>query len=222
MNRAVQETDYDAFSCRASAIVKGYLSCQAHAEKYSLERYAKLHMEYAQGLKSVSRRAYGKVDRAVRSALPIMNYGTYLRTVAIDVAIEKFVARNQEHGSVQVVNLGCGSDLRMVPLLDQFPQLSWVDVDFKESVELKARIMKNSELFQQALGASQPVGNEGSGRQLVYSTGRYQLGECDLNKTDKVMDFLSAYTSQQVPTLVLTECVLCYMNMQESQASFNR
>ncbi|CUS23449.1 LAQU0S10e00628g1_1 [Lachancea quebecensis] len=215
MNRAVQETDYDAFSCKVSAIAKHYLPRQVAGEEKEEGEFVQLHMAYAQGLKSVSRRAYSKVDRAVKSAQPVMNYGTYLRSIAIDEAIACFLKEHANFGAdapVQVVNLGCGSDLRMVQLLSQVPHMKWLDLDFKESVALKSRILKDNSLFQRELGPSEAT------ETAEYSTSRYCLASCNLNDIAQVAETLKRFTTQDCPTLVLSECVLCYMKSIESRA----
>ncbi|KAM3160536.1 Leucine carboxyl methyltransferase 1 [Lachancea thermotolerans] len=218
MDRAVQETDYDAFSCKVSAIAKHYLPRQVPGKEKEEGEFVQLHMAYAQGLKSVSRRAYSKVDRAVQSAQPVMNYGTYLRSVAIDEAIACFLKEHVKSGAeapVQVVNLGCGSDLRMTQMLSQVPHLKWLDLDFKESVALKSRILENNPLFQRELGPSESVETAG------YLTNRYCLTSCDLNDIAQVAEILKKFTTQDCPTLVLSECVLCYMKSAESKALIN-
>ncbi|SCU95031.1 LADA_0G12992g1_1 [Lachancea dasiensis] len=212
MDRAVQQTDYDAFSCKISAIAKKYLPCQKQLELREFSDYPELHMAYAQSLKNLSRRAYGKVQKAVQSSMPLMNYGTYVRTVAVDIAIEQYINGLPKGSKVQVLNLGCGSDLRMINFMSRYPQLRWIDLDFRESVHLKAKILNSDDRFRQRLGF--PAGDLS---EEDYVSGRYVLHSCNLNLIEDVLEIIQEHTDPDVPTLVLTECVLCYMKFKPSQ-----
>ncbi|SCU89144.1 LANO_0D04038g1_1 [Lachancea nothofagi CBS 11611] len=211
MDRAVQQTDYDAFSCKISAIAKKYLPCQKQVEYCGMEDYAALHMAYGQGLKALSRRAYGKIQKAVNSGLPLMNYGTYLRTLAVDVEIMSFLKQVPKNSKVQIVNLGCGSDLRMIHFMSQYPQLTWVDLDYSESVSVKAKILKSNDCFLKTLGPPQNTDD------AEYVSDRYLLRSCNLNIVENLLDILKEFTYPDVQTLVLTECVLCYVKLPQSQ-----
>ncbi|SCU88974.1 LAMI_0D11980g1_1 [Lachancea mirantina] len=207
MSRSVQETDYDALSCRISAIVKGYMPCEVQIQKCGFSKYAEMHLAYANALRSTSRRAYGKIRKTVESALPVINYGTYLRTVSIDAVVSDFLEKKRDSEQLQILNLGCGSDLRAAQFLKRFPQCRVVEVDYSTSVALKIKTLKESpelvELFA--------VGSSVASQSTELITERYCLLPCDISKMDQVTTMLSVHFSPDAPTLVLTECVLCYM-----------
>lgn len=216
MERAVQQTDYDALSCRLSAIQKGYLpSPYFQGQQCHYDGYKELHLQYLNTLKSVSRRVFGKVNRVLQSSFPVMNFGTYLRTVSIDLELNRLLA-DYEGSAVQVLDLGGGSDLRMVPLLSSFPQLRFVDVDYRESTEVKSKVLWRNERLRKALDLE--IDEEGSG--MVRSS-RYKLIACDLNNISETKQKLAKVTDPNVPTIVITECVLCYMGQDESKALIN-
>lgn len=212
METVVQQTDYDALSCRTSAISKGYLpSPTLQVDRCHYDNYKELHMEYLRALKEVSMRTYSKVHRVVKTSYPVMNYGTYLRTVSIDVALEDYLSGLGKDTEVQVINLGCGSDLRMIPLLENFPKLNYVDVDYDTTISVKSKVLWTSEVLRKQLKL-----------QKIESTGevsaeRYKLAAADLNRIDESMQRLEALTAKNCPTVVITECLLCYMKQEESQ-----
>ncbi|SCV01131.1 LAME_0G14246g1_1 [Lachancea meyersii CBS 8951] len=216
MDRAVQQTDYDAFSCKISAINKKYLPCQKELEFCEMKGFSELHMAYVHRLKSLNKRAFGKVQRAVQSGLPLMNYGTYLRTVAIDVECKSFLQNAASNSKVQVLNLGCGSDLRMIYFLEQYPHLRWIDLDFAESVSLKAKILRTEEQLKKVVGELRDAS------ETEYVSDRYFLKSCNLNNIEKVLELLTEITDPEVPTLIITECVLCYMDLPKSQALIHK
>ncbi|SCU91958.1 LAFA_0F06964g1_1 [Lachancea sp. 'fantastica'] len=213
MDRAIQQTDYDAFSCKICAISKKYLPSSKEVEFCEMQGFSELHIAYTQHLRTLNRRAYSKVQKAVQYGQPLMNYGTYLRTLAIDLEVKLFLEKAaKENTKIQVLNLGCGSDLRMLFFLNRYPQLTWVDLDFPESVSLKAKILKKDKQFRDLLGEPQGVSD------IEYISDRYSLKSCNLNNIQKVLDILLEFTRPEFPTLVITECVLCYMDLSRSQA----
>ena len=144
-----------------------------------------------------------------------MNYGTYLRTVGIDAAILNFLDGNEQ---VQVVNFGCGSDLRMLPLLQMFPNLTYVDIDYSDSVELKNNILRESKILRTSLDL--PEENAATAPLLIDQK-RYKLVACDLNNTTETARLLDTCTDRDIPTVVISECLLCYMHKDEAQLLIN-
>ncbi|CCC70602.1 hypothetical protein NCAS_0F01180 [Naumovozyma castellii] len=215
MDRIIQQTDYDALSCKLAAIAKGYLPAPQFSDPNEIESYKLIHSAYFNTLKTHSRRIYGKINKSISSSFPVMNIGTYLRTVALDSQIETFLQKNDK---VQIINLGCGSDLRMFQLLNKYDNLTkYLDLDFKDSIYFKNDILWNTELFRDTLHLERS--NETDG-ELAHSD-RYKLISCDLKDTTNTMTILQSLTDSQIPTLVITECLLCYMPQLESQTLIN-
>ena len=117
-------------------------------------------------------------------------------------------------------NLGCGSDLRMIHLLKRNPDLQYIDIDFKDSVKLKKSVLVNSELFKSILQLHGQIADSDANNRVEDEliTARYKLLSCDLKNLDRVLSLLSTHTSKEIPTLIITECVLCYMPQTEAQA----
>lgn len=215
MEKVVQQTDFDAYSCKLAAISKGYLpSPSLQVEECNYLHYGDIHMAYLKTLKTlIGRRSQGQINRALQSSFPVMNYGTYLRTVSIDRVLNEYIKKNQ-FGNVQVVNLGCGSDLRMIPLLNNYENLVYVDVDYQDSIKLKSDTLWNNKELQELLKLNEP--NEA----FTYSE-RYKLVSCDLKNVQQVIKCLKSVTSTDVPTIFITECALCYLSDKESQQLIN-
>ncbi|EJS42146.1 ppm1p [Saccharomyces arboricola H-6] len=214
MERIIQQTDFDALSCKLAAISVGYLpSSSLQRLPVDLTRkYVQWHRDYLLSLKKFSRRAFGKVDKAIRLSFPVMNYGTYLRTIGIDTAILDFLNANEQ---VQVVNMGCGSDLRMLPLLQMFPHLTYVDIDYNDSVQLKNKILRENENLRSTLELS---GEDATELPVLIDHKRYKLIACDLNDITETTRLLDTCTNRDVPTVIISECLLCYMHETESQS----
>ncbi|QLL30750.1 hypothetical protein HG536_0A05650 [Torulaspora globosa] len=212
MERIVQQTDYDALSCRISAISKGYLpSPSLQIERCHYNGYREMHVEYLRALKNVSMKIHSKVYQVAKTSFPVMNYGTYLRTVSIDLALDEFLKLVGEDRKVQVVNLGCGSDLRMVPLLRNHSNLFYVDVDYESSISVKRKVLWESPMLREMLDLKR---EDATGE---VSSERYKLLPCDLNRLDQTMRGLEALTGPDCPTVIISECLLCYMADRESQ-----
>lgn len=212
METVVQQTDYDALSCRMSAIAKGYLpSPSLQVDRCNYHQYKEFHMEYLRALKSVSMRIYSIVNRVVKTSFPVMNYGTYLRTISIDVALNDYLTSLGKDKKVQLINLGCGSDLRMIPLLQNFPTLTYIDVDYESSIGVKSKVLWNSEALKNLLDLQR---DESTGE--VFAE-RYKLASSDLNRLEETMQRLHDLTEKDCTTIIITECLLCYMRQEESQ-----
>ncbi|QLG72804.1 hypothetical protein HG535_0D05130 [Zygotorulaspora mrakii] len=207
MEKVVQQTDYDALSCRLAAISKGYLPSVAfQVQRCNYHGYKEMHMEYLHSLKSVSRRIHSKIFRAMQNSFPVMNYGTYLRTVSIDIQINDFLKSHSKFQNVQIINLGCGSDLRMIPIIKNFTNVTYIDIDYKDSIEMKRKILDQNRALKKALESD----DDGE-------TNRYKLISCDLNDEAQTVRTLSESTSSDSPTIVISECVLCYMDDHASK-----
>lgn len=216
MQKAIQETDNDAFSCKISAISKKYLPSPAQKSISSqFENYEDIHMEFCKEIKSRSRRKFGSITKACRQSFPVMNYGTYLRTVSIDLKLSEWL---QNHSSkVQVLNLGCGSDLRMLPFLASNPNMQWIDLDYKEIVGFKATIFQMNEKFRAALQL-QPPAKDTSETQTFDSiiSERYQLLPCNITDTKQLISVLERFSNPNIPTVIISECVLCYLDQDKA------
>lgn len=212
MEKVIQQTDCDAFSWKLAAIEKKYIPCKLQLEKCGYRFYEEIHREYCQVIKKINRRNYSKIVKVSSSNFPVMNYGTYLRTVSIDSYLSDFFY-NHQNIPTQVINLGCGSDLRMISLLSIYNKMVYIDIDFKESVTLKKNVLEGSDRFCDFFNIVRRENND-----TCLVTDRYKLFPCDLKNIDDVRDILSKHTSPCVPTIIITECVLCYIPKVECES----
>lgn len=126
---------------------------------------------------------------------PMMNRGTWLRTVAIENAIIEFAARFSGT-PIQVISFGAGDDALYFRLKQSHPEVAlarFVELDLPDLVlEKHAVISKRKELSS-----------------LVTSD--YRLLAVDLRNIDDLMQILRINSVQNVPTILLAEMVFVYM-----------
>lgn len=198
---AIQQTDHDAVSARWSAVNLGYLE----------DAYIDTLVPQA----STVRR------------YPLINRGTYVRTRAIDTLIERFlaVALNdlpqdgpaRASPRAQILSLGAGSDTRPFRLLDRFRArgLVYHETDFEANTRAKIAAVRSSEMLRRAAGLDQPDAELDMGETTLSSRG-YHIHPLDLR------DLAAAaptWLHRDIPTLVLSECCLCYLDATTSSSS---
>lgn len=221
-DRLVRATDIDALSCKFWANQKGYFVQKDRFIAPLIESY-KSHLRYCEGYTNLS------AERTLRRAFntpkfPLINRGTYLRTHAIDVVTERFI---EEHrGKCQVVALGGGSDTRVFRVLEKHPQVRYSEVDFPESVTIKKlAIAKLSDLLEitgypeneQATYQKLEISSKKTFAAIdpAISTPRYTLVPFDLRLTVSHGAETFKYLDRELPTLVVSECVLCYLGPED-------
>lgn len=130
--------------------------------------------------------------------LPLINIGTYCRVLAVKECVSDFLDRCNGRG--EIVSLGAGSDTLPFHLLPKYPDLVFHELDFPETVERKEQII-----------ASSPELNS------IASSSNYYLTGMDLRKLPKT-DSAQLNFRFDRPTLVLSECCLCYLKSSEADA----
>ena len=190
----IQQTDDDAAGSRQSAVDVGLL-----------------HDPYAR-IMSFSKPSVRR--------MPIINRGTYVRTVAIDALVEDFL---QEHTDkdLQVISLGAGTDTRPFRRFQQRPRSSkhllYHEIDFAECTRKKVTAITNANLLSDV-----HVQQDGTG---LVST-EYRLHPLDLRKlatssgrpshhnpcNEEENLGLTLDIDPLRPTLLLSECCLTYLN----------
>ncbi|GAK67679.1 leucine carboxyl methyltransferase [Moesziomyces antarcticus] len=203
---AVRATDSDALLSRLSALRLGYLSPEPYTQ------------EFAAASASSAR---GMQDSAARRS-PLINIGTFLRCSTIDQHVETFLMAGT--GRKQIISIGAGSDSRYwrimsdARLAGQLQQ--YIEVDFAENVQHKLACIRKSSVLQSLLDAppSDARQRDEQGRCVLRSS-KYSLlaadvrllhpdtPEADRIEADSVFGGLDA----SLPTLVLFECVLAYI-----------
>ncbi|KAK7183396.1 hypothetical protein DPSP01_000476 [Paraphaeosphaeria sporulosa] len=185
---AVRATDQDAAGSRVSCVELGYLD----------DAYAKL---------------FATQPSARR--LPLLNRGSYVRTTAIDLLIDRFLA-TPTRGLKQIISLGAGTDTRYWRLRDKHPDtpLIYHELDFPANAASKLLSVQRHSELQDALGASD-LGL--AGPQQSYHSSTYNLHALDLRllaaaDTASLPDLPNL--SPSANTLILSEMCLCYLQPQ--------
>lgn len=210
--KVIRSTDYDALSCRISAHKKHYVE-----DKYlqhiihGFEQYLRFENKLS------SKRVLNGIINSVK--LPIINRGTYIRTKSIDTVIGKFLERF-EGEDVQIVNLGAGSDTRPFQLLNGGNNITWVEFDFKDSTKLKKATILTDNVLSSCVGVETvKVDNvETFYDELddsLIST-NYKLIAIDLRDIESLETHLKNELNMSKPTLIISECMLCYTESSTS------
>ncbi|KAG0671611.1 carboxy methyl transferase for protein phosphatase 2A [Maudiozyma exigua] len=214
MERIIQQTDSDAFASKLCAINYKYLPPTPCAITGTIDddlqslyqNIATLHIDYYHNLKEENRNVYGKINKLMRNPFPVMNYGTYLRTMAIDSSIINYINNELplKETKFQIVNFGSGSDLRFIQYLEKFNKRisKFIDLDFKDAINLKKKILSKSNLLNQL---------------VTKYNDQFIMLEGDLKDITTTMKQLVQNLDLTIPTIFITECVLCYMTQIDSQ-----
>ena len=120
--------------------------------------------------------------------------------------------------TAQIVNLGAGFDT-------MFWRLKGAGVQFKSfhELDLDDVVTKKRALIQQYRGGAGGAGGEGgegapSKLAALASNGQYHLDSADLRDPSSVTEVLAkGGIDTGCPTLFLTECVLCYVDNEDSE-----
>lgn len=219
-DRLVRATDIDALSCRFWANKRGYFAVPDRFISPLVDSY-NANLRYCDGYTAMS------AERTLRAAFntpkfPLINRGTYLRTYAIDTVVELFV--EEHNGRCQIVALGGGLDTRAFRVLEKHSEVVYVEVDFPESVKIKKIAIQKLDDLRRIVGltvesADAEAGNSdtvGSKEQLLamsldLCTDKYKLLGFDLRSTSSAGAQTFDFLDKELPTLVISECVLCYL-----------
>ncbi|KAK3323615.1 S-adenosyl-L-methionine-dependent methyltransferase [Cercophora scortea] len=209
----IQGTDTDAAVSRLSAVEVGYLD----------DPFARLFVQGPAGRR-----------------LPIINRGTYTRTTAINQIVDRFLAQtasgDDDNGSPQtrqIVSLGAGTDTRSLRLFSSSTsnsRIAYHEIDFPAITDRKQRIVRASPQLRSIL--SDPVSAEGGTGTTWRSQAR---NDCELfchgldlralaqqpadgqDSTSSPGVVLKGLRTD-VPTLLISECCLCYLDAADASA----
>ncbi|EME80901.1 uncharacterized protein MYCFIDRAFT_46445 [Pseudocercospora fijiensis CIRAD86] len=128
---------------------------------------------------------------------PIINRGTYVRTTAIDKLVTRFLDTHPEQRK-QIVSLGAGSDTRFFRLCANKHNVVYHELDFEANVNPKrAAVRASDELTRLTL----PQENGSA----------YHLHAIDLRVLTCKSPPILPGLEEDLPTLILSECCLCYL-----------
>ncbi|PWA87265.1 leucine carboxyl methyltransferase [Artemisia annua] len=188
---AVQATNDDASASKLSCVKKGYIK----------DDYVHLF-----------------VRRPVRRS-PIINRGYFARWATFRKFLNQFLScePKSSEGQVkkQILSLGAGFDTTYFQLQDEgkAPHL-YVELDFKEVTCKKATIIETSAQLRGRISESATICRE---KGEVISD-QYKLLPIDLRDIQSLNDLISAHMDPSLPTFIIAECVLIYIEPESSRA----
>ncbi|RHY02501.1 hypothetical protein DYB25_011389 [Aphanomyces astaci] len=196
----VQDTASDAASCKLSAVQLGYWE----------DSFA--HM-------------FAKPNRK----MPIINRGYYARVRSIEVLLHRFLASTSPTSSSgdspaqqlpytrQIIVLGAGQDSMYFRLKSRprdsvsLDRTLYIELDFPAITRSKVRLCRRHKALSDVFGAVE------TNNDMELKAHGYALLACDLRNLSTVQAKLHAAGIQpSVPTLILSECVMCYMDPADS------
>ncbi|KAF8520281.1 leucine carboxyl methyltransferase [Hysterangium stoloniferum] len=153
----------------------------------------------------------------VPSRPPLINIGTYIRSEAIDELVYSWIRHASLVGKrAQIVSLGAGSDTRFWRIASdpssplKSALVRYLELDFSENTSVKVRAIKEKKELHSVLGEFTTSETESSLTSSIYA-----IRDVDLRQFQN-SDL--ALLDPSVPTLVLAECVLVYMDPTVSDA----
>ncbi|KAK9830157.1 hypothetical protein WJX72_010045 [[Myrmecia] bisecta] len=162
------------------------------------------------------------VRRASRRS-PLINRGYYSRITALRHLLYQFLAAGHDPatGSTppkQVLSLGAGFDTTWFQLQSEgIAPARYIEVDFAEVTHKKANIIGSKEPLYKLLGLDKGGEIDAESGRIV--TDQYCLLPADLRDLKALEAALTSVGFQpELPTFILSECVLVYMRSQDSDA----
>ncbi|GKA43084.1 tRNA wybutosine-synthesizing protein 4, partial [Tanacetum coccineum] len=158
------------------------------------------------------------VRRPVRRS-PIINRGYFARWATFRKFLNQFLScetkSNDGQVKKQILSLGAGFDTTYFQLQDEgkAPHL-YVEVDFKEVTCKKATIIETSAQLRGRISESATICRE---KGEVISD-QYKLLPIDLRDIQSLNDLISAHMDPSLPTFIIAECVLIYIDPDSSRA----
>ncbi|KRY89731.1 putative ATP-dependent Clp protease proteolytic subunit, mitochondrial [Trichinella pseudospiralis] len=149
----------------------------------------------------------------------LINRGYYIRVHAIYKAVRVFIETS--NFPVQIVNLGAGFDTLFFRLRKKYKEkiTRFLDVDLPSVVKQKYAVLNkyDSVFFPEAEKSS--TTSSGAIQKSVFPfSSQYALVACDLRNNDELIALLltGCRLCSMIPTLFIAECVLNYLNVNES------
>ncbi|XP_053872091.1 tRNA wybutosine-synthesizing protein 4 isoform X2 [Malaclemys terrapin pileata] len=148
---------------------------------------------------------------------PLIHWGYYVRARAVDHCVREFLRQSQGHPRRQILSFGAGFDslyfrLKAVGLLSCTVVY---EVDFPSVASRKAALIKGTKDLAMVVGG---VGGRESGA-MSFAVEDYKLLGVDLSELSKLEQALKeAGLDPEVPTMLLAEVVLTYMEISRSDA----
>lgn len=148
--------------------------------------------------------------------------GTYTRTKALDTLVDAFLSDQssnaEDRPQKQIVSLGAGTDTRPFRLLKpgQGAGLIYHELDFPVTCTKKLRTVQANPVLRNIL-TDITVEESGSWSSRPAQGGEFYFHGADLRSLTEGTVLQGLRTD--VPTLLLSECCLCYLNPTEASSA---
>ncbi|EME42642.1 hypothetical protein DOTSEDRAFT_81456 [Dothistroma septosporum NZE10] len=142
-------------------------------------------------------KAFFPANQEVPKRYPIINRGTYVRTKAIDRLVIQFLETNKGERK-QIISLGAGSDTRFFRLCAGKHQVTYHELDFESNVIPKRVAIRSSQQLSRMILPQQDDSS-------------YHLHSIDLRDLTKKSPPIVPDLDNALPTLLISECCLCYL-----------
>ncbi|KRX90586.1 Leucine carboxyl methyltransferase 2 [Trichinella pseudospiralis] len=140
----------------------------------------------------------------------LINRGYYIRVHAVYKAVRVFIETS--NFPVQIVNLGAGFDTLFFRLRKKYKEkiTRFLDVDLPSVVKQKYAVLNKYDSKRRKVQQLVVV--------LFRKVVKYALVACDLRNNDELIALLltGCRLCSMIPTLFIAECVLNYLNVNES------
>ncbi|GJQ09604.1 hypothetical protein GpartN1_g2503.t1 [Galdieria partita] len=190
--RAIQQTNDDAAISKYCAVSKGYYS----------DPFISLFVNTKE------------------KRQPLINRGTYARVRAVQMLVERFLQSTKPYGKRQIINLGAGFDTLFFRLREKdviCKEDMFVELDFPQVTRMKRRIVRQHSALYSLLTKNTDT-NSVQEVQDGLSCDIYKLIGVDLKQIESLSYLLEhiCQLSADSPTLVISECVLTYIEPQNA------
>lgn len=147
--------------------------------------------------------------------------GSSVRHFAMSELVQLFL---DSHSSCQIVSLGAGSDTRAFDIINKYnrkgtKKVVYHELDFEASTMKKVAIIRDSALISAIIFGDNPRSAPEEEKAEIH-TEDYHLHACDLRTLYKTSPLLPGL-DMELPTLVISECCLCYLQPDESDQVFS-
>jgi len=160
---------------------------------------------------------------------PIINRGYYARVECVQLVTKKFL-KLTEYEERQILVIGGGYDTTCLKVLDEkTPNLNCFEVDFPDLIDRKAFLLMATAMTRQTLYGSEDLPAEVSTAASLMTSKKTNYGymlndkmtliSADLKDVATLLECLENSTFNfGVPTLLISECVLVYMDRSSVQS----
>ena len=140
--------------------------------------------------------------QSIPKRYPIINRGTYVRSTAIDQLVTRFL-HAEPKTKKQIISLGAGSDTRFFRLWNGSAigesGVEYHELDFESNINRKRSIVRGSTKLTEHMNQAEKKGSS------------YRLHAIDLRDLTAKSPPAIPGLDQELPTLFLSECCLCYL-----------